>query len=251
MKRNTAVHFKAVLSLTIFFSFAFGSQLYYPRYQQYRIDAFYDINDSNSVTVIDQMNSYYIMQNVLYLTHKIEDGADDRIHFEFHVGGGASFDSDNDTTNLLGAISFKINLFNPKIPNAHEIIASIHELQNLTDITGFELPTNSEERIDAIYDQLKKYNNEFWWKRLSIGVSIPFNDVDFPPRFNFTETYLFVGYDLGDVVTLQVGANMNKKMLVAASIDLSTPLYSLAEDFKDMVSRFLKLPARRDSYYYY
>jgi hypothetical protein len=251
MKRNAVAYFKIVVSLALFFSFAFGQKLYRPKYWQYRMSAFYDINDSSSITVIDQMNSYYIMQNVLSLTHEIEDGADNRIHFEFHVGGGANFDAENDTTSLLGAISFKINLFNPKIPNAHEVVADIHELQNLTEITGFELPAKSEERIDDIYDRLNKYNRQFWWKRVSIGATVPFSSLGYPPTFDWKETYLFVGYDLGDIITLQVGANMNQRLLLACSVDLSTPLYSLAEDFKHMISRLLNIPGRRNYDWYY
>jgi hypothetical protein len=251
MNKNGAFYIRTTLGVFLLIGFVYGSSRYYPRYHRYNVSGFFDVNDSNSVTPIDKMNSYYIMQDILYLTHKIEDDADNRIHLEFHVGGGMNFDSENDTTNLLGAISFKLNLFNPKIPNARGIVADINELRNLIEITGFELSGNSETRINGIYDRLEKYNSEFWWKRLSVGVSAPIINIDYSPNFDFKKSYLFLGYDFGDVLTLQVGMNTDKEMLIAVSVDLSTPLYSFAEDFKNMISRLLKLPGRRGYDYYY
>lgn len=213
--------------------------------------AFYDINDSNSLTVIDKINNYNLFQNVLYFVHEIEDKANNRIHFEMHITGGLNYNLDADTISWVGAATFKINLFNPKIPNANDVLVDINRLHNLVEITGFTLPSATAERINHIESQLKKYNNQFWWKRLSIGATIPFIETAYYDyvRVNYKDVYIVGGYDLGDVVTLLIGMNKDKKILWAVSVDLSTPLYSLAEDFKDMISRLLRIPERRHYWY--
>lgn len=214
---------------------------------------FYDINDSNSLTVIDKINNYNLFQNALYYVHKIEDDANNRIHFEMHLTGGINYNLDAESTSWVGAVSFKINLFNPKIPNADDILVDINRLHNLVGITGFYLPTATAERINNIEAQLKKYTRQFWWKRLSIGATIPFIESGYYDyiRLNYKDVYIFGGYDFGDVITLLIGMNKDKKVLFAVSLDLSTPLYSLAEDFKRMVSRLLRIPERGGSWYYY
>lgn len=231
----------------IIFSQAYQGLRYYPP----NPTGFYDINDSNSMTVIDKINSYNLFQNVLHSIHKIEDDANNRIHFEMHITGGLSYNIDAESTAWLGGVSFKINLFNPKIPNANDILVDINRLHDLVEISGFNLPAATAERIYGIESWLKEYNQQFWWKRLSVGVTIPFFETEYHNiRLNYKGIYIFGGYDLGDVITLLIGVNKDKKILLAASVDLSTPLFSLAEDFKDMVSRLLGLPGRRDNWYY-
>jgi|GEM_PF-5458644 len=246
-------HFPVLVTLgcIIFTSMISGQTSEYPGYWRPKFEGFFDVNDTNSVPVVDRMNQYNVMKEMLYFTYQIEDAADNRIHFELHLGGSATFDSENDTTFLNGIISFKLNLLNPKIPNSRDIVDDIHKLQNLADMTGFQLPPRAGERIDEIRQNLEKYNKQFWWKRISVSASVPITDFDYLPGFDFQKTYLCLGYDFGDVLTLQVGANIDKEYLIAASVDLSTPLYSLAEDFKYMVSRLLKLPTRRDYDYFW
>lgn len=216
------------------------------------VTPFYDINDTNSLTVIDKINNYNTLQNILHSIHNIEDDANNRIHFELHITGGGVYSPNADSSGWIGAVSFKINLCNPKIPNASDILVDIERLHNLVSLTNFRLPAATVARIDSIELQLKKYNRQFWWKRISLGATIPFAE---PPYYNYASldyknVYIFVGYDLGDVITILVGMNKDKNVIAAASIDLSTPLSSLAEDFKQMISRLLRLPAR-GSYYWY
>ena len=243
------VRFVGLLIPVLFVSLA-EAQMKYPKYYP-QLSGFYDANDSSSATLVDRMNSYNIMQDILYLTHKIEDDADNRMHFEFHVAGGLYYDGVLDTVGFNAGISVKINLGNPKIPNSYEIVNNIHELKNRIAITGFQLPDLTLKNIEAIENQMIRYNRQFWWKRLSFGATVPFstNTNYNPPYFQVSESYLFLGYDLGDVITLQLGANLQKKVFMAASVDLSTPLYSLAEDFKDMLSRLLRIPGREDRGY--
>ena len=233
----------------IIFSQAYQGLRYYPPTPT----SFYDINDSNSLTVIDKINNYNLFQNVLYFVHKIEDDANNRIHFEMHITGGVSYNIDAESISWLGGVSFKINLFNPKIPNANDILVDINRLHNLVEISGFNLPAATAERINGIESRLKEYDQQFWWKRLSVGATMPFIETEYYDyiRLNYKNIYIFGGYDLGDVITLLIGLNKDKKILLAASVDLSTPLYSLAEDFKNMVSRLLRLPARGGNWYYY
>ncbi len=241
-------HFLIVFSLP---NFSLSQSYRWVPYVPPNITPFYDISDTNSLTVIDKINNYNILQNVLSYIHEIEDDANNRIHFELHLSGGLSYDIDNDTAGWVGALSFKINLCNPKIPNASDILVKINRLHNLIDLTGFRLPEATSNRIDNIESQLKNYDRQFWWKRLSIGATIPFIETQYYDyiHLNFKDIYIFGGYDLGDVITLLIGMNKDKKVLFAASVDLSTPLYSLAEDFKNMVSRLLRIPGRRDYYY--
>ncbi len=241
---------KLMLAIFIFSVSLLDAQTKYPKYYP-NLNGFYDANDSGSVMIVDRMNSYNMMQDILYLSHKIEDDADNRIHFELHVIGGLNYNFDLDTVDYVAGISVKINLTNPKIPNSHEVINNIHELRRRLAITGFQMPGLSQSNMDSIYDHMVKYNRKFWGKRISFGATVPFGgEEDSWVHFNVKETYLFLGYDLGDVITLQLGANLEKKVFVAASADLSTPLYSLAEDFKDMISRLLRLPGRFDNNYY-
>ncbi len=250
LSKARAFHFFLFVCVLPVLSFA--QNPYELRYQPRSLTGFYDVNDTNSLTVIDKINDFAILQDVLYIVHEIEDDANNRVHFEFHLAGGANYNFDLDTIGLVGAISFKVNLCNPKIPNAPDILANINKLHNLVSMTGCSLPEITSARLDVIEQNLKKYNSQFWWKRVSVGVSVPFietNSYD-RPRFNYKDAYLFIGYDLGDVITFQAGMNGSMSPLLAASVDLSTPLYSLAVDFKDMISRLLRLPERYGSYYW-
>lgn len=229
----------------------YGQGNYYPRYDFPGFTGFYDVNDSSSINIVDRYQSYYIMRDILKLQHQIEDQADNRVHFEFHVGGGMGYDADNDTIFPIGFISFKFNLFNPKRPNSKEVINSINELRNLTSITGFELSDASIMKIDAIYDDCNKYNRQFWWKRISVGFSTPLLDRGYDwPYFDYKKSYICVYYDFGDVLTMQGGMNRDENLMIGLSVDLSTPLLSLAEDFKSMVSRLFRLPDRGSGYYW-
>src|SRR4030042_2849195 len=233
-------------------AFSFGQGNYYPRYDFPGFTGFYDVNDSNSVNIVDRYQSYYLMRDILKIQHQIEEQADNRIHFEFHIGAGATYDVDIDTILPTAFISFKFNLFNPKRPNSREVINNINELRNLTSITGFELPDESGMKVDAIYDDYNRYNRQFWGKMVSIGFSSPMlsNPYDYP-FFDFEKSHVCLFYDFGDVLTLQGGMNFDENLIIGLSVDLSTPLFSLAEDFKGMVARLFRLPGRNYDYYWY
>ena len=236
-------------SILILFSVCAFAQPSYPsRYPSPNISGFFDVHDTTSVTTIDKINSYYVMQDMLNLAYRIEDRGNNRVHFELHLAGVMNYDFDSTETGYQGAISFKFNLFNPKIPDAPDILADIHKFHSLREISDFPFPEQAEKRILNIEDHLQQYNQQFWWKRLSVGLTVPFIEPGYGPSFQWEDFYLFAGYDFGDVVTLQLGMNRDKKAMLAVSVDLSTPLRSLAEDFKNMVSRLLGIP---DGGYYY
>lgn len=248
MKRTTPSMLLAIvfITMTALLLSAQTSDFPWPRYWGPSISSYFKVDDSVSVPLVREVNRYRIMKDAIYLTHRIEDAADNKVYLEFHAGGGAFFDSDDDTIFPAAFISFKINLMNPKIPNSHEIMGDIHELRNLSTLTGFTLPTEASQLMDVTYRRLTKYHSEFWWKRLSLIFSIPFDSPS--PSFDYDETFLCLGYDLGDIMTFQFGANLHKDYVGMASVDLSTPLYSLAEQFKDVIARLLRLP-KGSSYY--
>jgi len=216
----------------------------------HKINEYLNLTDSSAVSAIDKINRYNIMENFLSLEHQIETKAARRIYLEFHLGGGVNYDRSQDTFGLIGMVSFKLNLTSPKIPNYTKIIADIHRLRYLIKSSGFSPPEGAKDRIDEIERRLIHYHHRFWFKRFSFGVSIPFQNVNYSPSFNYQDTYLCFGCDFGDIITIQLGANMNQKVMVGLSIDLSTPLYSLAEDFKSMIGRLFNLPTRYPEYYY-
>ncbi len=67
----------------------FSSSQSYRRipYAPPNVTPFYDINDTNALTVIDKVNNYNILPNGLFYIQEIEDDANNRIHFELHLTG--------------------------------------------------------------------------------------------------------------------------------------------------------------------
>ena len=92
-----------------------GQTSAYPGYWRPKFEGFFDVNDTNSVPVVDRMNQYNVMKEMLYLTYQIEDAADNRIHFEFHLGGSATFDSEN---GQIAAITLDTGTIHLRVPNS-------------------------------------------------------------------------------------------------------------------------------------
>jgi hypothetical protein len=84
------------------------------------------------------------------------DDANKRIHFEFHLAGGPNYDFDAESIGVAVAVSFKINLCNPKILNASDILVNINRLRNPAEVTGFSLPTITGARIETITRNLRR-----------------------------------------------------------------------------------------------
>jgi len=78
--------------LLLFSVCAFAQSSYQGRYPSPNISGFFDVHDTASVTTIDKINSYYIMQDILNLAYRIEDRANNRVHFELHFAGVMNYE---------------------------------------------------------------------------------------------------------------------------------------------------------------
>lgn len=191
------------------------------------------LSDSNSAPAIRQLNDYSLQQEILSLFGMIKYNFEDRINYEIQYGLGAykNFDLDDVTSSHL--LSIKLNLFNPKIILPKVILARISKMRHLLSIKPFSFSQSIENECLQMEKKIREYQSHFWWKRLSIGVTLPSAYADTTaengynnsfPGFRIHEPLLFIGYDFGDLVSLTLGAS-DKAVYFGTSIDISTPVY--------------------------
>jgi hypothetical protein len=222
--------------------------------QQY-IQENLNLNDSTSIDIVDKLNEYQIQSTVINAFKDIEDHYNDRMNLEVHVGPGFvhKFKANapyRDTAYIF--VSFKFNLVNPKLPQPRTVINKVHYLKNY--LTTREYPFKSEmlKQAQVIEDGASKYQQEFWWKRVSLGLSIPIFSTSMYSTYKFRteKTAIFAGYDLGDKITLQLGGSIDKSVYFAVTTDVSTPLYYFSDKAISMLARMVGI-SRSSSYYDY
>ena len=189
---------------------------------------------------------FYGLKNIMMLMKEVEKMSRRRIYLEMHLTGGIIINGDKD---YIGGVSLKYNLFNPKYPNFKKVLAYINQIHNLAEITGVEIPDKMKSRLAQIEKRVRKYKKRK--TRLSFGVTFPLKEIR---KFNFDSSFVFIGLDINDELTLQFGCRPvnGREAYFGMSIDLTTRFYSLAEEFKDAVAYLFRLNrGREENYFYY
>jgi len=211
------------------------------------------LNDSTSVNLIDRLNDYNYQNNIIASFKEIEDHFADRIRFELHIGPGVLHrfqpnDPYRDSSYLF--LSFKVNLMNPKLPQPQYVINKAHALKNYLSERQYAYRAEMLQRTQAIEDEVAAYQSQFWWKRVSLGVSVPV----YSPQTNSSLQWygnraaVFAGYDVGDIGTFQLGVSTDRSFYTALTVDVSTPVYLLSERALSTLARILGIN-RAGSYY--
>ncbi len=206
--------------------------------------------DPGSVGLIDKMNGYYLQYVLANTIQNMEQDFDDRIRWEVHAGVGFMYNSAPNgfypvcPPNSMANLGIKLNLMNPKMVRPKDLLAEIRYLRTLLSVQR----ANSTDDLLAECDKMEKgtnaYLDEFWWKRLSVGLSFPITSTNsYYSLISGSNAFVFLGYDLGDLVTLQAGYSTQNKFMVAVSTDISTPTYVFVTNFYNSLSRFTGVPA--------
>ncbi len=218
------------------------------------IDYNVNLNDSSSVPIVDKFNEYLLQTNILSKFRYVETKYRQRIFFEAHLGVGTFVRSGESSENFY--FGFKFNLFNPKIVTPRSLLADIHEVQELNTIREFTFSSYITEKCTAMEKDLETYLKSVWWKRLSLGIMFPIVKPDYLVNssgmilststssyttFLYKNTTLFLGYDIADLITIQIGASINKSFYAGLSVDVSTPVYVAASRFFTMLRDFSKI----------
>jgi hypothetical protein len=230
---------------------------------------------NNNIGIVNAINDYNVKQTILNTYYQIEEMANEKIWFEFHIGFGENTffstnkaelithnylsnpysDSTNYTSSFNGNLLLKVNLFNPKLPYATTLISRMDYLQELVDQYGLPLSADAATNLAKIRKTIEDYNSEFWYKRVSLGLGIPFNPLPNTSYnnnstslagniFHVEDTFVFVGYDLGDFATIELGANVYlNRIFLGASFDVSTPSYQLSAGFVSLVKSLFGVPS--------
>lgn len=223
----------------------------------------------NDTDIIDKINEYNVRQILANEYLKINKMAQDKVYFEGHLGmSGNYFAGGSDTYNILKGLNtnttsinmnllLKFNLVNPKMPYYNNyLISEIRYLEELIQQYGFTLSDSASKQLESLKKEIKTYQEQFWYKRISLGIGFPFNilldsgtffnqdnntnhTVDlYNSLFATQDIFFFVGYDLGDYVTLELGSNIYlNRIFLGVSIDITTPMYLSSSRFFDFLSR--------------
>ncbi len=151
---------------------------------------------------------------------------------------------------LNGNILVKFNLNNPKLPFAPTILQKINYIREATQQYKVPLSPEAQAKIDQIQKDLEAYQAEFFFKRWSMGLGLPFTLQDglgsgaSSANVKFEDTFLFVGTDFGDLFTVELGSNcFFNRFFVGLSVDISTPVMQYSNGFTNALINFFKAGA--------
>ncbi len=233
-----------------------------------------DAKDPSTGELVDRMNAYRMQVELANSIEALQNRYNDRVRWELHFGaGGAIAPStdgpvqgvgvyDNAGAYSLLSLGLKANLGNLKLPRPHRILGEVTRLRTLLGVHKYESTEKLLAECDRIEAGTKNYMDEFWFKRWALGVSFPFlyrsvngyserrYDYSVPgqsstqsetiyssdrPVFDWANTSVFLGYDLGDFVTLQAGYSVRNHVSLTVSLDTSTPVTLMATEFYHML----------------
>jgi len=213
-----------------------------------------NINDSTSAPLIDKINEYSLKVNAIRTLEELEKNFSNRIRWEFHFGTGTGYDRMTDSVQGALMVSVKLNLNNPKLPSPKNILAKANKIRNYLAIGHYEFADNANRRLDSIEGGTKEYLDQMWWKRLSIGLSflkVNTTETRSSLAYTFDAPAFFVGYDFGDILTMQLGYSYFRQYgYLGASLDISTPVYLMASNFYNMLRGFGNTPNGSRNYFY-
>lgn len=212
-----------------------------------------NLNDSTSINLIDRLNDYNYQNSIITSFKDLEDHFGDRIRFELQLGPGLLHrfnpnDPYRDSSYLF--LSFKVNLMNPKLPQPQYVINKAHAVKNYLAERQYAYRTEMLQRTQAIEDAVAEYQRNFWWKRISLGISVPVYSyhTNSSLEWHTKRAAIFAGYDIGDIGTFQLGISTDRAIYTALAADVSTPLYLLSERAFSTLARVLGIN-RSGSYY--
>jgi len=196
------------------------------------------LNEGDSVSSsIDKINKYNLSLLVSSQIEEISRLSEEKIWLEMHFGlHSASIKFEQISTESIGFIGIKYNLFIPKFPKSKYIQAKINKVNELIYINKLEISSERRMLLDQIEQEVKKYNfSDF--QRVSVGVQIPFfysyydtYDQTFDNYYLLNNLLLFIGYDFNDYVTVSLAGN-RKIMCLGVSLDVLTPTYDFVQSF--------------------
>ncbi len=229
------------------------------------------VNHDNSVFLKERAHNYNVEANIISRLTYVNNVLDDRVRWEFHVVAGAR--STFTTPEGFAGLGIKFNLNNPKILNTHNVMSSLNEISYFIDSYNHSNKEILKSKFQKYQDIMKKYNAEVFWKRVSIGVTIPlvdsasgltYSSANRNNRYRydyfFSKIYCNVGYDIADWVTFNGGVNMDGEFTAAFSIDISTPVTSSLYNFMNYLADEVGMdppqktnsnPSYNSSYYRY
>ena len=103
-------------------------------------------------------------------------------------------------------------------------------LNELVHYNHVRLSETNAVRLKWMLLDAEQYNRMRWFTRISTGFSLhaDLERVDDTVRLSFPmeDVFVFVGYDVGDWLTLQLGLNVAtlQAVSIGISVDLSTPV---------------------------
>ena len=222
------------------------------------IDLEMDINDELAISSIDAINIYDMENNLLRKVEELFNDFKKKYFLEFHVGAkygvlkeihmreNVDADLSPIPIYLSPEVLFKLNLFNPKIYNSKILLNEISLIKEIVLLYKINLSTETWSHINYIEKELVKYEEQIFFKRISIGVGMPF---EFNPQESYESNLFFdkinfvIGYDIMDILTINVGYNIVTfdEFYVGASFDVSTPVINSTDVFSSYMKELLRI----------
>lgn len=169
----------------------------------------------------------------------------------------------------------KLNLTNPKMVRPWEVLSEAKRLRGLAQVRPFPFAEALDKEAEQTESATKAYLDDFWFTRWSVSVDFPFmtrgsnSSFDdsrseststvggstysqsrssysygssYTPGFDFGNPVISLGTDLGDLLTLKAGYSARNFVMVGLSMDLSTPVFGLGQDFFYFLRSFSGAP---------
>jgi hypothetical protein len=225
--------------------------------------------DSKDATAIDEAIRANLQTTLSQQYYNILEMDKEKVYAEFHIGIAGDAFTGNAWGNYpadggalgqnIGGVStvlLKIDIANPKRPYADRIIDRIDYIKELENQTGVRLSQAAWAKLNVIYDSMLQYNSSDRTKRYSIGLGLPAGitiaanspsgyystAINNPFIFStsLSDLFVFAGYDLDDMFTLEIGPNVYaNRFFIGVSMDLSTPILHLGGFVRSSVSNFI------------
>ena len=225
------------------------------------IDYEIDVLDQEAPEAIRAINRRNIEKDLFNKIDNIFDDYERKYYFEAHIGFACSLNNgihkeekiiNEEPTEydvfVAPGMLFRFNLFNPKIYNSKKILDDISIIKGLSAYYNIELPIDILRKLLIIENKLLKYEREVFFKRISVGIGLPFK---FSPGENGQfedflvtgETFGFVGYDIMDLFSVFGGFNLVDfdDYYLGISMDISSPIINATSDFLNYLMRLLKI----------
>jgi hypothetical protein len=221
-----------------------------------RIDYEIDVTDPDNTEAVDAIQMYDLSLRLADEYYRILDSYENQVWLEVHTGIGREVRFDGDRPFLGPVIAFRMNLLHPKIPDSGSLLARLYAFDALLSQYGIVLEPDDRNRIDSIRGELEDYRRRTFFKRVAVGVGLPYVASEdraqeyFPDEntrylfgyFLFDRPYFFVAYDPVDFISAHAGINLwGEGAFAAVTFDISTPVRTAFRQFNYWLERMLNL----------